>query len=630
MKPLSAAIASALISCALSGRGQDWTVLDAELHLRLNVSNLAQAGVALSFDGAESVNPGGHLVFRPARWGLAKPPNGLFPGGGMDFDASFTLSNRVFRSESFLTSADGQSASWTFVAGDGARHVFFLTHPHTHPDPFTGDFHAEDLDVFSLSLVAPGAVEPGILVASADWFVDLAESPPVLAAANDCLPDFGSSDLALTSVETTAQLLRAPGDRVAFAPAARLQNVGANDLRWEWAIAPVSGGPGPLIGPHPFLVMNFYRLKDGRLEQLGRSDAKHAWNSTNEGCGCSSGQVMYQRCSDLYSANNNGNQMFFGPRAEINPFTGAWSSLGSHFDGEPVDNFRHHSGIGHGGFDHRLTVEENRLASTNDAYWVEAWYLSAQDTNTTNNIGYRGVRPMLSSGNWQFPSTNSLAHGPAIRAWVPAGTDTASARHTSVGTDEGGVEVAARVRRLPSGWFRYDYAVFNFDFARGLSGVAVPVAPGGTATNLWFADGTAQTVDDWTSTRTSTHVTWSASVGRLGWGEMRSYSLESPQAPAAGTLRLAVDTPRVPGESLSAASLVPGGFRLVSFLQDATRLRWESLPGATYHVERSAEPDSLDWTDISGPLASDGPQQAFTPPPFFASPIFYRVVLDFP
>jgi hypothetical protein len=593
----------------LTAPAQAWEVLDMEIRLRPNRENLRDAGAALEFDDT-LVRLGPNVLFHPYNWRMTQPASGLFPAGDAAVDGAFTLRGERFVSQGLKTDPDGETLRWSFVSSTGTRHDFLFRNPHTHSDPAAGVYWAEDSDVWSETLAIIGP-EEGFLAGSVDFIVRFTPQTPAFipVAANDCLPDYGPSDLWLNGLSVPTQITRVAGDRVAFAPSAQLKNIGAYDMRWQWAIAP-TGSNGPLIGPHPLLVMNAYRLREGRLEQIGRSDAKHAWNSVNQGCGCPGGQVMYQNCSDVYGVSNNANQFYFGPRAEVTAHSGAWSSLGSHFDASPVDDFRNHfdNSGDHAAFDHRLSAPEALLADTNDLYWVEAWYITGLDTNVYNNIAYRRMAPRLVGSLWSFSATNVMVNGPAIDAWVPRGAFTANARHEVIDTGEGRVHLAARVTRRPSGAFRYDYSVFNMDFDRGIQTLDLPVS--GAVTNLWFSDGDLDSGNNWPAQPAAGRLAWQG-ANPLGWGTLMSFSLESPHPPASLVAKLAVANATTPGQTLEVATLAPAPLRLVDFTQTANRLTWAAVPGAQYQVEASISLTPVLWTQVAGVLTQSGATAMF-------------------
>ncbi|MCA9753736.1 MAG: hypothetical protein KC591_16185, partial [Gemmatimonadetes bacterium] len=109
----------------------------------------------------------------------------------------------------------------------------------------------------------------------------------------------------------------------------------------------------PMQETHPFIALAMFRLENGRLEQIGRNYVKHGFFAlSNNQCdfGCpspSNGTYLAIGCSDTYSASNNGNRMYLGPREEIDPYLGTWEACGSYFDGTPVDCNRSYFGSGH-------------------------------------------------------------------------------------------------------------------------------------------------------------------------------------------------------------------------------------------------------------------------------------------
>jgi hypothetical protein len=81
---------------------------------------------------------------------------------------------------------------------------------------------------------------------------------------------------------------------------------------------------------HPAITLNFYRLLDGRIEQLARSWVKHGFYATNQnacattpemmGRPCqpgSGGTQLRPGCSDLYGEELNADPSFLGPRGRI-------------------------------------------------------------------------------------------------------------------------------------------------------------------------------------------------------------------------------------------------------------------------------------------------------------------------
>ena len=93
-------------------------------------------------------------------------------------------------------------------------------------------------------------------------------------------------------------------------------NVGTVNLSWVAS-----------TNQHPVIGCSLYRVKDGRMEQIGISWLKHGFTAlTGSVCNtCNNpgtGSLLGVGCSDPYSAGLNGNAGNLGPRFQVNPFTG--------------------------------------------------------------------------------------------------------------------------------------------------------------------------------------------------------------------------------------------------------------------------------------------------------------------
>ena len=247
-----------------------------------------------------------------------------------------------------------------------------------------------------------------------------------------CVGDFTQPiDLLMVSITGMTQAAREPGGRVAVAPSATVRNLGPGDVQWYRSIAPASP-----VGPHPFLVLNFYRLSGGVLEQIGRADVKHTFFATNTGCDCPGDQILYAGCDDLYGISTNLDRTNLAPRSEIDALAVSWTSLGSHFDGIPVDDFRDHGGDpAHDSFQHRLVVREPDLQTPGARYFYDGWYMAPNDTSLENSMGRREVGPGVRGFDLVVPDGRlghreridpGRARGPAER---PARPGDRAARH---------------------------------------------------------------------------------------------------------------------------------------------------------------------------------------------------------
>lgn len=373
-----------------------------------------------------------------------------------------------------------------------------------------------------------------------------------------CEPDFnGEVDVVLTGLSAVSVVSAyQEGGRVAFAPGAYLRNDGTADVSWLRSIAPDGGMTQEETGQHPYLVIHFYRLHDGVFEQLGRSDVKHAFFAVNSGCSCQGDQILFVGCEDFYGAFTNTSHVYLAPREEINPFTGAWESNGSHFDGEPVDNFRDHGGSQHhpDPFEHRLWVNEADLQTEGARYFIEAWYIVQNDINIFNSMGWREVWPSLNA-NWFF-SYQGVTHneGPAIDAFVPLDNEDPNRNAVRIDTGAGWVQVAGVATEIPGNLYRYSYTVMPLDYNDGFEAVSLPVAYG--IQNVVFADGNYEAGDDWLVDQSDLLEITAPEGGDMKWGRGYTITFDSEIPPSESYLPLSL-VPTGGGQALEVPMPMP-------------------------------------------------------------------------
>jgi hypothetical protein len=332
----------------------------------------------------------------------------------------------------------------------------------------------------------------------------------------------------MKTLSSMTQLVREPGGRIAISPSATVHNLGPGDAQWNRAIAPASP-----VGPHPFLVLNFYRLSGGVLEQIGRSDVKHAYFSTNEICGCAPGNILYAGCHDVYGVNTNFDRFNLAPRSEVNTHAASWSSYGSHFDGTPVDDVRDHGGDpDHDSFEHRLVVMEPDLQMPLARYFYDGWYLGPNDPNLGNSMGHREVDPTFSGSTWTFPATSGATTQGSILDVLVDPTNVQPGESTELlDTGEGRVHLVAVTSNIGGGSYHYEYALMNFDFERQVQSFSLPIGAH-TVSNTGFDDGDTSAANDWTPSIANGKVTWTAPLGHaLDFGMLFNFRLDAPAAP---------------------------------------------------------------------------------------------------
>lgn len=446
--------------------------------------------------------------------------------------------------------------------------------------------------------------------------VEVDQPPPAHALGlTPCTTNFGPSvDVALTALYNLFPKAR-DGVRVSVGPATQLKNVGTYSVPWFWAINPPQLSYATVIGQHPYVIFNFYRVLNGVLEQIGRSDAKHAFYSTNEDCPCAGAQTIFPGCSDTYQYNNNVNQFFFAPRNEITAHTGAWTLNGSHFDGTPVDGIRHHSNEVNN-FTHLLVLQEADLLLTNAQYYIEAWYIVQNDTNIFNTMGHCRVTPTLAGTNWSFPIITSLATGPVINSW-------ASYTNVLVDTGEGHLKLAVSTSNPSNGWVRYRYALMNHDYDRQIKNFSVPLLSNITATNFTFYDGDTNAANNWTATLTNQAVRWQTpSTNGLDWGVLFSFAFDANAPPENGSAALGI-LENATNESLSVATRVPHA--PLALEQNSTQIVWSAASGAIYQVQASSDITS-GWFDVDSPITAQSPNLSIVDTNDSATQMFYRVL----
>ncbi|MHC4211657.1 MAG: hypothetical protein ACYSWT_18340, partial [Planctomycetota bacterium] len=219
------------------------------------------------------------------------------------------------------------------------------------------------------------------------------------------------------------------GDIVGLSVATTSWNVGSNDCQW-FSIPDER---------HPFIVMNMYRLKDDRFEQIGMSHIKHGFYALGshqcEGPPCtyepphSQGHWLGTGCTDTYSAPLNAVQSGMGPKYEVNPWTGLWDYSGSHMEGS-------HS---HDSIQHRIQVHDADLdpALNEDAtYYSESFYCMLDDIDVISSASWKeiSIASGAPGGHWTFTMSGSIVMpkmGFAIAAW-PGATQTLVAEEIPV------------------------------------------------------------------------------------------------------------------------------------------------------------------------------------------------------
>jgi hypothetical protein len=348
-------------------------------------------------------------------------------------------------------------------------------------------------------------------------------------------------DIVIGELSSLGQLGRL-GDVVGCGLQSTVCNGGSDPVDWV-------ANPNP---HHPFIVGNVYRMESGRFEQIGQSWAKHAFAAAQAdecGFGCTpTGGTLGVGCSDTYGASLNGFQSILGPRAEINPWTGAFTYQGSYI--------QLHGGESFDAVEHRLRLHDADLDPAQHpgaTYVVELYVLAHDDVDHTNSVGWE-IAGVTGSpgGTWSFNLGGLGTHtGSAIDAWT-------GSTHTTFrdpANTDGRCYLAVRTSDNGNGTWHYEYALTNLDLDRQVGSISIPVSsetqitnPGFHAVEFEVDDGTSNA--PWTFARTGSAVTWAAvpfaqdpNANSLRWGTTYSFRFDADAAPTEVTASLGLFKP---------------------------------------------------------------------------------------
>jgi hypothetical protein len=320
---------------------------------------------------------------------------------------------------------------------------------------------------------------------------------------------------------------------------------------------------------HPVISQNLYRVKNGRIEQLGMSWLKHGFSvAAGSECGsCTDFASSYLAvgCSDPYGSSLNGSQGGLGPRSQVNAATGEFTW--------PKGNLPQT-----GSLDGRLRVFTNDINPSLNAgarYFAESMYVHPQDAvagNDNNNASYREVFVSSASGGWTigFGAPTTVRENPAINAWKAVHPDV---RLFAVDVPNDG-RIIVGMRSTPiSGGFHTEFAIENLNSHQS---VRLFRAEHGSTniSNPGFRDVDYQfepySGTDWTSSIVGNHVEWStstfasnANANALRWNTLYSFWCDSAQLPTRLTLGLfRSGTVSEMSINLAGQTVVPAAYKL--------------------------------------------------------------------
>lgn len=361
----------------------------------------------------------------------------------------------------------------------------------------------------------------------------------------------------------------------AFSADSVVCNYGNAQCAWD------AGLPEP-DNNHPVISQTLYRLRNGRLIQIGQSWAKHGGNATNQpecGLTCSpsgTSSILGIGCCDAYNALTNGTQ-FVGPKSEVNPYTGYFPyPFCSPKDGgmtcPPTTT----------AIDRRLQVADADIDTTTAGvqYFMQIHIITPDEVlNATprtddNNCSYR---PLAFAANHNISAWTgvTVASTPVIKAWKLNGLGPGIADPDVVEAiidvpGDGRFYLAAKASRAGAGLWQYEYAVQNYNSDRAAGSFSLPLPVGTALQSVFFRDidshsGEPYSNTDWPFTTTPTSIRWATephatnpNANSLRWDTLYNFRFQCNMPPASRPITLGFFKPGGRGAPASMMVMLPG------------------------------------------------------------------------
>jgi len=326
---------------------------------------------------------------------------------------------------------------------------------------------------------------------------------------------------------------------------------------------------------HGFIHLIVARESGGRLVQISDwSYVKHTFGSSNDPstCGACAGGPFAQvavGCSDTYANSQFVDHYLLGPPGEVNPWTGIWNPVCSHFDmGEPVvapaqqcDGIRSltttQAAALNAGLNHQMRVYDADLTVAGATFWWQAGYLvpGEIESNRNDNIGSRQFTATWNGTSYNVSSLGTTLPGTILQRWSGA-----SVSSGTNGLDDGRIYVAVKVTGPTNGLYHYEYAVHNRDNNRGTGAFRVPMCPGTQVSNFGFHDVDQDAGNAWAGSMVGSDVVFSTAVNPLRWNSIFNFWFDSDAAPiATASVTLDAFDPGPGAASFSVTSSAPLG-----------------------------------------------------------------------
>ncbi len=347
------------------------------------------------------------------------------------------------------------------------------------------------------------------------------------------------------------------GSMVAYSMGSTSCNVGNVTINWT-----------PSNHQAPVTQTTMFRIKDGRMEQLGYGWLKDSFCAVSENsCGnCQSTPCsnLGIGCADTYGSGlNDGAQGV--AKFQVTAATGTWPA-GSWITASGSLPLRG-----------RIQFPSADAANPGATYIGEVLYLSEHDQlagNVRNNASWHEFQFVNGSLSNLDNVGGIHMYDPAIFAWKNEHADVNITEVVIV--DEGGpgvhgyMFVGSKATDLGNGQWRYDYAVQNMNSDRAVSSLILPTIVG-SVSNMYYKDvdhhsGSIWANDDWTMSSAGNIPSWTCpetyaqnqNASALRWGFMTTFSFESDAPPASSMApaELGLFVPDPGGASSAAADVI--------------------------------------------------------------------------
>ena len=548
---------------------QIWTGSGGEVRLQLRADYLPDFGLEIVYQGEQTAQVLNiERVFDELDYLVIEAPFGNFERlseGEVRIDTGLVLRHglrEVVLDGLSLTPGLFVNDHPSLEARDAAgRHLLNFHHMHILADPEQELLTLHNVGFSATAVLAELLDLPeleGVDLGMA-WFdlrLDIPRGADVSGRGPSCQdrpfwPQEGHEiDVAMVAMDTIQYQGRdSSTDRIKVAPDATLKNVGFGDVPWIPKFGSLGQYPYTPADQHPYLVWNMYRITDERIEQLGASGVKHAFLTININCtiNCGNSNILWPGCEDVYSAGTNDSNFNQGPRGDIEASEGLFFSTCSFFDPGCNGSQTNNSGL----FENRLMIDPDQLQTPGADYFLDSWYVIQYDVDIWNSMAYRRLNPQPSGNAWQFGPLGPFTEGRVLDQWVDSKDPGPNEDHVSIivpsatpdepypgNMPQGHINVAVKVIETGDG-YRYNYAVQNFDFDRGIEAFRVPFPAGGELKNARFGGVDGHPGDDWTITLADGYLNFEAPENNpLNWFKLFNFEFETNLAPASSAISL--------------------------------------------------------------------------------------------